>query len=624
MKVVTCIMFKNEEEILERCLKNIEPYTDEFVLLDTGSEDSSIEIASCFGEVYEEEFEDFVITKNKALEIAETKDADIIIWMDADEYLKEGQEDLFKQALEDLHNSDKTVLITDINDAHQGQVTNEYIRPRAWKTNRGVVFKGPGIHEFISYSDGDLFRKDIKIIHKHKTKGKDYQATTNFYLDILHKYEQKDNTDIRAKFYLARTYFDIGDDLKAIEFYQKYRETCQRINYIFLEEYWYSMYEEAKALKRMGEYEKALTLFRQAIDTIPERAEAYAEAIDMTYYKMHDVKTSIEIGEVGRHYTDVSNFKLFTDIYSYPYKILDILSLCYWDIEEYQKGLDLIDELLSLPLIENYHHERIKANRPYYANMTWYKKKPYNINTYFDNIFCINLERRTDRKEKVEEKFKKLGITPEWFRGYDGKLLEPFVDTNIMVRRTGGYIGCLLSHLEVMKISLSRGYKRVLILEDDLAIHNNLKVEFERIINQIEHNEVNWDVLFLGHAAFSGDYDMMKPEANQEFYAITDQKFEKNYVEAKNTWALHAYALSEKAMKEILNYYETNGYHNELDRVLAGVYMGKEDNPLNFYNVYPQLFVQNDTISDNDPTGMSANHFERFINKQYSVKGNYL
>ena len=45
MKISACILTKNEEENIERCLQNIAPYMDEIVIVDGFSEDRTVEIA---------------------------------------------------------------------------------------------------------------------------------------------------------------------------------------------------------------------------------------------------------------------------------------------------------------------------------------------------------------------------------------------------------------------------------------------------------------------------------------------------------------------------------------------------------------------------------------------------
>ena len=622
LKLLTCVMFKDEEEVLRRCLESVKDITDEFILMDTGSTDKSITIASSYGEVNKCEFEDFVITKNKVLDIAYSKNPDMVLWMDADEFIDKENENKLKAAIKDLMKSKSNILLTDIVDRHDGKkTTNRYIRPRVWKTIDKPIFKGPGIHEFIPYKDSrDIIRKDIRVIHQHKKKGKDIMKNMEFYVDILKRYEEKDPDDIRCLFYMARSLMEAGRYKEAHEYFHKYRETSERINYIYMEEYWFTYYDQSNMYTSTGDYSMAMDMIHKCIELLPERADAYAKGIDIAYYKLKDLDMALEIGESGRHLKNFNNSIMFTDPFAYPYRILDTLSLVYWDMGEYSKGLECINDLLSLEMINEYHYDRIKSNQSHFQRLSGVGKKNIDINRYFDNIFCINLAKRKDRKDLLQPKLKKLGISVEWFRGYDGSLLSQFVDENVPVLRTPGYIGCLLSHLEVMKIALDRGYDKILILEDDIAIHKNIRTEFDIVINQMESDSVDWDILYIGHASFSEPYTLGFDDGN--WTSINNHSYNRKYTKTINSWACHGYALNRKAMEEILDYYDKNGYVYELDRVLAGVYQGSDK--LKIYSTYPQLVVQNDTTSDNDPTGISANHFERFLNRAYSSKENYI
>lgn len=85
MKLSACIIARNEEQILEKCLQSLRHNVDEIVLVDTGSIDRTVEIAKRFGcRVFTCAWEDdFSAAKNFALRQAK---GDWIVFLDADEY----------------------------------------------------------------------------------------------------------------------------------------------------------------------------------------------------------------------------------------------------------------------------------------------------------------------------------------------------------------------------------------------------------------------------------------------------------------------------------------------------------------------------------------------------------
>ena len=99
-----------------------------------------------------------------------------------------------------------------------------------------------------------------------------------------------------------------------------------------------------------------------------------------------------------------------------------------------------------------------------------------------DGIFYINLERRTDRRDLIEMDLNKLSINAERFVGIP---FEP------------GIVGCGKSHLAVMKLAKERGYKNVLILEDDFTFLTDRKTLDESLNTFFNDVGDNYDVCML-------------------------------------------------------------------------------------------------------------------------------
>ena len=81
-----CSIVKNESENIARCLESVKPYVDELIVVDTGSEDNTVEIALQYGAkvFYFQWCDDFSVAKNFAISQAK---GDWIIFLDADEEL---------------------------------------------------------------------------------------------------------------------------------------------------------------------------------------------------------------------------------------------------------------------------------------------------------------------------------------------------------------------------------------------------------------------------------------------------------------------------------------------------------------------------------------------------------
>jgi GR25 family glycosyltransferase involved in LPS biosynthesis len=101
-----------------------------------------------------------------------------------------------------------------------------------------------------------------------------------------------------------------------------------------------------------------------------------------------------------------------------------------------------------------------------------------------DKIFYINLNKRTDRRLEIENELNNFGLSFERFEA---------IETSDF-----GIYGCGLSHLGVLKISKERGYKNVLILEDDFTFLVS-KEEFENNLTKFFESEINYDVCKLAY-----------------------------------------------------------------------------------------------------------------------------
>ena len=84
-----CMIMRDEEEHLARCLESVQGVVDEIVIVDTGSVDRSIEIAESFGArvLHEEWNGDFAGPRNTGIDAAT---GDWILVLDADEELVDG------------------------------------------------------------------------------------------------------------------------------------------------------------------------------------------------------------------------------------------------------------------------------------------------------------------------------------------------------------------------------------------------------------------------------------------------------------------------------------------------------------------------------------------------------
>lgn len=119
------------------------------------------------------------------------------------------------------------------------------------------------------------------------------------------------------------------------------------------------------------------------------------------------------------------------------------------------------------------------------------------LNSYFDKIYCINLDRRPDRWQECEEIFAKQDLIVERISAVDGNpdpanIRMTATDNRVI---TPGTIGCAMSHLKVVQQAKSENLSKILILEDDIDFIENVNQKFEEYILFVPNS---WQLLYTG------------------------------------------------------------------------------------------------------------------------------
>lgn len=85
-----CMIVKNEEERLARCLSSVQGAVDEIIILDTGSTDGTKDVASRFTQrVYDYAWDDdFSAARNASFAYATRP---FILWLDADDVMERSE-----------------------------------------------------------------------------------------------------------------------------------------------------------------------------------------------------------------------------------------------------------------------------------------------------------------------------------------------------------------------------------------------------------------------------------------------------------------------------------------------------------------------------------------------------
>ncbi len=193
-----CMIVRDEEEVLGRCLESVADLVDEIIIVDTGSKDRTREIAWHFTEkIFDFPWmDDFAAARNFSFSKA---GCDYCMWLDADDVLMPEDQRKFQELKKGLGpGADVVMLRYNTGFDEQGEVTFSYYRERIVRNQAGMIWKG-AVHEVIE-TRGNVLYADCGITHR-KLRPSDPDRN----LRIFEKQLAKDEVlEPRQQFYYGR------------------------------------------------------------------------------------------------------------------------------------------------------------------------------------------------------------------------------------------------------------------------------------------------------------------------------------------------------------------------------------------------------------------------------------
>ncbi|WP_391573615.1 glycosyltransferase [Cohnella sp.] len=210
-----CMIVRNEEEVLARCLDSVHDLVDEIVIVDTGSTDQTKEIAGRYTDrIFDYEWTDhFADARNYSFSFA-TKD--YVMWLDADDYFRDKDREKLKKLKEELDQEvDSVVMEYHLAFDDCGNPLAMSRRNRIVKRSRQFRWHNP-IHEYL-FVEGNCYLTDIAVSHGrvHENTGRN--------LRILEQIaEREGEVTGRDVFYYANELSDAGRFAEAAEQYRRF------------------------------------------------------------------------------------------------------------------------------------------------------------------------------------------------------------------------------------------------------------------------------------------------------------------------------------------------------------------------------------------------------------------
>lgn len=271
-----CMIVKNEEDTLFKCLESVKDVMDEIVIVDTGSTDRTKETASKYTDkIYDFKwFDDFSAARNYSYRKA---NMDYIMWLDADDVMLPGDLSMFRELKNNLEPSVDIVMMKyNVGFDSQGNATFSYYRERLSKRSGNYLWHEP-VHEYLDIG-GKIIEADISITHQ---KIHDHASDRNLrvYEKILG--EGRELT-ARGLYYYARELMDNRRYHDAIIYFNKFLDSGQG----WIEDNIRACSDLAKCYTSENDNEKCLKALIRSLQYDTPRADICCQL--GYYYKQSD------------------------------------------------------------------------------------------------------------------------------------------------------------------------------------------------------------------------------------------------------------------------------------------------------------------------------------------------
>lgn len=288
-----CMIVKNEEKVLERCLKSIHHLIDEIIIVDTGSTDKTKEIAK----MYTDYIYDFQWTNNfsDARNYAQMKaTGEWILVLDADEYV---DQDNFVEAIQELRSFPSTVdsLYCTIYN-FVGVYGEEVIQHHNMRFYRNIpsLHYIRAIHEQLVKEDGELIVLNSKLMIYHtgymaETVREKKKSERNSLL--LNKELKKSVQNPFDYFNQGNEFYSLGKLEEALNAYVNAYKLKDNINYDWVP---YNTVQIVDLLVRLRRYQDALNVIRDA-EKYWESAADFVYNKGIVYYWQHRYEDAKEV-----------------------------------------------------------------------------------------------------------------------------------------------------------------------------------------------------------------------------------------------------------------------------------------------------------------------------------------
>ncbi len=307
-----CMIVRDEEEMLPRCLEAVAPAVDEIVIVDTGSVDRTIEIARSFGaKVIEREWTgSFSEARNASFEAAT---GDWILYLDADEVLVPEDAERLRALTGHVWREAMYLVETSFSGEEGDGTAAVNTAMRIFRNRPQYRFEGR-LHEQIAqtlplYAPGRLEQTSVRVEHYgYLGAVRNAKDKSRRNIELLREQEREGISSPFQSFNLGTEYAALGDHSTALGEFERAWEMAQRQGQSdrdFMPTLFLRM---VTALQECGRLEEALERTGEGQSLFPGFTDlVYAEGLVLRALGRHEEATTcwercLEMGDGPARY----------------------------------------------------------------------------------------------------------------------------------------------------------------------------------------------------------------------------------------------------------------------------------------------------------------------------------
>ena len=338
VKICLNLIVRDEEAVIERCIRSCLPIVDSWCIVDTGSVDRTMEIIretlkDVPGELIEEPWQNFGYNKTHALQAAK-RWGDFALLMDADDEL------VFDETLKlPLR------LTCDSYDLRVAYANLEYDRPHLVRLSKDFYYEGVR-HEYLTCRDAFTKGGRIEGILYNVVGGGARSRDPQKYVNDAKALEQtlvKDPLNGRTVYYIGQSYRDAELRSEALVWFDRRGEMPG-----WPEETFMALFEAAKCRELLGHDSKeVMDGYLKAWEARPTRAEPLYELARFLRTTESRFSLAYEMAKWGSTIVRPDD-KLFVAQDVYDWRLLDEMAVSAFYIGKKVEGGKINKKLLSI------------------------------------------------------------------------------------------------------------------------------------------------------------------------------------------------------------------------------------------------------------------------------------